>query len=53
MTVGVGFYGAGFISRFHAAALATSGVDHRIVGVHDPDPARAAAFAAATRAAPW
>jgi myo-inositol 2-dehydrogenase / D-chiro-inositol 1-dehydrogenase len=46
MTVGVGFYGAGFISRFHAAALATSGVDHRIVGVHDPDPARAAAFAA-------
>ena len=46
MTVAVGFYGAGFISGFHAAALAASGVDHRVVAVHDPDAARAAAFAA-------
>ena len=44
--VRVGFYGAGFISRFHVASLAASRVDHRIVAVHDPDPARAAAFAA-------
>jgi predicted dehydrogenase len=46
MTVRVGFYGAGFISRYHAAQLAASGVDHKIVAVHDPDPDRAAAFAA-------
>jgi predicted dehydrogenase len=46
MTVRVGFYGAGFISRYHAAQLAASGADHKIVAVHDPDPDRAAAFAA-------
>jgi predicted dehydrogenase len=46
MSVRIGFYGAGFISRFHVAALAASRVDHQIVAVHDPDPARAAAFAA-------
>lgn len=45
MTVRVGFLGAGFITRFHLAALATSGVDHGVVAVHDPDPTRAAAFA--------
>jgi myo-inositol 2-dehydrogenase / D-chiro-inositol 1-dehydrogenase len=46
MTVRVGFFGAGFISRYHRAALAASGVDHRVVAVHDPDAERAAAFAA-------
>ena len=47
MTVRVGFLGAGFISRFHVVALATCGVDNEIVAVHDPDPERAQAFAAA------
>lgn len=46
MTVRIGFYGAGFITRYHAMALAASRVDHEIVAVHDPDPARASAFAA-------
>ncbi len=46
MTVRVGFYGAGFVSRYHAAQLAASGVDHKIVAVHDPEADRAAAFAA-------
>ena len=50
MTVRVGFWGAGFISRFHTAALAASKVEHRIVAVHDPDPDRAAVFAAETGA---
>jgi UDP-N-acetyl-2-amino-2-deoxyglucuronate dehydrogenase len=51
VTVRVGFYGAGFISRFHVASLASSRVDHQIVAVHDPDAARAGAFAAAHGAA--
>jgi predicted dehydrogenase len=46
MTVRVGFYGAGFISQIHRFLLATSGVDHAIVAVHDPDAMRAEAFAA-------
>ena len=46
MTVRVGFFGAGFISRFHAASLGASKVEHEIVAVHDPDAGRAAAFAA-------
>jgi UDP-N-acetyl-2-amino-2-deoxyglucuronate dehydrogenase len=46
VTVRVGFYGAGFITRFHVASLAASRVDHDIVAVHDPDGARAEAFAA-------
>ena len=46
MTLGVGFYGAGFISNFHRRFLRDAGVDHRIVAVHDPDPERAARFAA-------
>jgi myo-inositol 2-dehydrogenase / D-chiro-inositol 1-dehydrogenase len=46
VSVRVGFYGAGFITRFHVAALGASRVDHEIVAVHDPDAARAAAFAA-------
>jgi len=45
VTIRVGFYGAGFISRFHTWSLERSGVDHAIVAVHDPDPGRAAAFA--------
>jgi UDP-N-acetyl-2-amino-2-deoxyglucuronate dehydrogenase len=45
VTVRVGFFGAGFISRYHAAALAGCGVDHRVVAVHDPNPKRAEAFA--------
>ena len=46
MTVRVGFYGAGFITRYHTAQMERSGVDHAIVAVHDPDAERAAAFAA-------
>ena len=46
MTVRVGFYGAGFVSRIHVSALAASRVDNQIVAVHDPDEARAASFAA-------
>ncbi|MFP3899401.1 MAG: Gfo/Idh/MocA family protein [Acidimicrobiia bacterium] len=45
MTVRVGFYGAGFVSRLHAAALRASRVENQIVAVHDPDGSRAAAFA--------
>lgn len=41
----VGFLGAGHIAALHEFLLATSDVEHRIVAVHDPDPARAAAFA--------
>lgn len=51
MTIRVGFYGAGFISRYHVASLAASQVDHDIVAIHDPDRARADAFAAAQGAA--
>lgn len=46
MTIRVGFYGAGFISRFHQWFLGDSGVDHRITAVHDVDADRAASFAA-------
>jgi UDP-N-acetyl-2-amino-2-deoxyglucuronate dehydrogenase len=46
VSVRVGFYGAGFITRFHLASLLASKVEHEIVAVHDPDAARAAAFAA-------
>ena len=52
MTVRVGFLGAGFITRYHVLGLATCGVDHDIVAVHDPDTARAAAFAATHGARP-
>lgn len=45
MTIRVGFYGAGFISQLHRWFLAGSEVDHAIVAVHDPDLARAKAFA--------
>jgi myo-inositol 2-dehydrogenase / D-chiro-inositol 1-dehydrogenase len=46
VTVRVGFYGAGFVSRLHVRALEASRVENEIVAVHDPDPARAIAFAA-------
>lgn len=45
MTVRVGFYGAGFISRLHRWLLSSSGVEHAVVAVHDPDVERARAFA--------
>jgi len=50
MTLRLGFYGAGFISRLHRSFLSQSGIDHAIVAVHDPDPERAAAFARKTGA---
>jgi predicted dehydrogenase len=45
MTIRVGFYGAGLISRMHAAFLAASSFENVIAAVHDPDQARAKAFA--------
>jgi predicted dehydrogenase len=42
----LGFYGAGFIARLHTFSLAAAKVEHRIAAVHDPDAARARAFAA-------
>lgn len=48
MTLRVGFLGAGLIATFHSKMLRAA--DDRVVraGVHDPDPERAAAFAAAS-----
>lgn len=46
----IGFLGAGHIAALHEFLLATCGVDHRIVAVHDPDPDRATAFADRTGA---
>ena len=45
MTVRVGFYGAGLISTLHTWMVGRSGVDHKIVAVHDPVAERAAAMA--------
>ncbi len=45
MTIRIGFYGTGFISRTHNWFLKHSAADHRIVAVHDPDADRARAFA--------
>lgn len=45
MTVRIGFYGTGFISRTHNWFLKHSAADHRIVAVHDPERDRAQAFA--------
>lgn len=50
MTVRVGFLGAGLIAAFHSKMLKGSGEDVAWAGVFDPDPARAAAFAAASGA---
>ncbi len=41
----IGFFGAGHIAALHEYLLATSGIDHQIVAVHDPDRDRADAFA--------
>ncbi len=47
----IGFLGAGLIATYHSKSLRRSGVEatHGVVraGVYDPDPERAAAFAAA------
>ena len=51
MTVRLGFLGAGFIAAHHASMLALAGLEDRLVAVHDPDVARARAFAAAHGAA--
>lgn len=50
MTVRIGFLGAGLIATYHGKSLRRSGADHVITAVHDPDPERAAAFAAASGA---
>jgi predicted dehydrogenase len=44
----VGFLGAGLIATYHSKMLRASGVDVQRAGVFDPDPERAAAFAAAS-----
>lgn len=46
MSVRIGFLGAGFIATYHGKSLRGSGADHVIAAVHDPDRARAEAFAA-------
>jgi predicted dehydrogenase len=46
----VGFLGAGLIATYHSKSLRVSGADASWAGVYDPDPARAAAFAAASGA---
>lgn len=50
MTVRVGFLGGGFIAHHHGRMLHTSGADAEIALVHDPDPAKAERFAAASGA---
>jgi len=50
MTVRVGFLGGGFIAHYHGKMLHTSGADVAIAAVHDPDPAKAHAFAEASGA---
>ena len=49
-TIRFGFYGAGFISRYHQFLLSECPVVHAIVAVHDVDPERAASFAEQTGA---
>lgn len=46
----VGFLGAGFIARFHLGMLASSGADHTVAVVHDPDVEKASTFAEASGA---
>ena len=46
MTVRVGFLGAGLIATYHSKSLRRSGAPVTWAGVYDPDPARAAEFAA-------
>jgi len=50
VTIRIGFYGAGFISRYHQLLLSQCPVEHAIVAVHDVDEERAAAFAEQTGA---
>jgi UDP-N-acetyl-2-amino-2-deoxyglucuronate dehydrogenase len=50
MTTRVGFFGGGFIANYHGKMLHTSGADASIVAVHDPDEAKADAFARASGA---
>jgi predicted dehydrogenase len=50
VTVRVGFLGGGFIATYHGKMLHGSGADVEIAAVHDPDRARAQAFAAASGA---
>ncbi|MGZ4727045.1 MAG: Gfo/Idh/MocA family protein [Acidimicrobiales bacterium] len=52
MTIRVGFLGGGFIAHYHGKMLHTSGADVEIAVVHDPDPAKEAAFASASGARP-
>ena len=47
-TLRVGFLGAGLIATFHSKMLRASGEAFERAGVHDPDPARAEAFARAS-----
>ena len=48
MSLRVGFLGAGLIATFHSKMLRRSGESFERAGVHDPDPARAEQFAAAS-----
>jgi predicted dehydrogenase len=50
MSVRVGFLGAGLIATYHSKSLRHSGADAVWTGVHDPDRARAEAFARASGA---
>ena len=50
MTTKVGFLGGGFIAHYHGKMLHTSGADAAIVAVHDPNEAKADAFAQASGA---
>ncbi len=50
MTVRVGFLGAGLIATYHSKSLRWGGADAIRTGVYDPDPERAARFAAASGA---
>lgn len=50
MTVRIGFLGGGLIATYHGKSLRRSGADHLIAAVHDVDPERTAAFAAASGA---
>jgi predicted dehydrogenase len=45
VTIRIGFYGAGLISRIHVFLLRESGADHHVVAVHDPEDARAREWA--------
>ena len=44
VTVRIGVLGAGFIARYHLAMLASARTPHEVVGIHDPDDAKAQAL---------